>query len=55
MIQRVKNNLKYIFSRFTLISSMVFGTISILQMFVDWKTFGIEETDLKYKVTSKNS
>lgn len=50
MIKRVKNNLKYIFSRFTLLASMVFGSISILQMFVEWKTFGIEETNIKCKI-----
>lgn len=50
MIERVKNNLKYIRSRFTLLASMVFGSVSILQIFVDWKTFGIEEADLKCKI-----
>lgn len=50
MIKRIKNNLKHICSRFTLLASMVFGAISIVQMFVDWSAFGIEEVNFKCKI-----
>jgi len=47
MVNRVKNNAKYIISRFTLIVSIVFGIISGIQVFVDWDTIGIKETKNK--------
>ena len=40
MLLRIKNNAKYIFTRFTIIASMIFGLISIMQMFVDWDVLG---------------
>lgn len=49
MISRIKNNIKYIFSRFTLIVSIVFGLISGVQLFIDWDTIGID--DAKNKIT----
>lgn len=49
MITRIKNNTKYIFSRFTVISSLLFGIISIIQMFVGWDIIGIKE-ELKYRI-----
>ena len=41
MLLRIKNNAKYIFTCFTVISSIVFGLLSILQMFVNWDIFGV--------------
>lgn len=49
MINRIKNNIKYICTRFTLIVSIVFGMISGVQVFIDWDTIGIVET--KYKIS----
>lgn len=51
MLLRIKNNAKYIFMCFTVISSMVFGGLSILQMFVNWDIFGVENDDTKCKIT----
>lgn len=48
MISRIKNNIKYIISRFTLIVSIVFGLIAGIQMFIDWDNIGIDNT--KYKI-----
>lgn len=50
MISRIKNNIKYIFTRFTLIVSIVFGLISGIQMFIDWDTIGIDDTKDKVVV-----
>lgn len=50
MLLRIKNNAKYIITRFTLIASMIFGLISIVQMFVDWDMLGIEGDDAKCKI-----
>lgn len=50
MFQRIKNNLKYIGSRFTILTSIIFGIISIVQMFVGWEVLGIEENDTNRKV-----
>lgn len=44
MINRIKNNIKYIFTRFTLIVSVVFALISGVQMFIDWDNIGIDDT-----------
>lgn len=49
MINRIKNNIKYICTRFTLIVSIVFGVISGVEVFIDWDTIGIVET--KYKIS----
>ena len=46
MINRIKNNIKYIFTRFTLIVSVVFALISGVQMFIDWDNIGINDTNL---------
>ncbi len=51
MLLRIKNNAKYIFTCFTVISSIVFGLLSILQMFVNWDIFGVENDDTKCKIT----
>lgn len=51
MFQRVKINLKYIGSRFTILTSMIFAFISIMQMFIGWEVFGIEENNTKGKIT----
>lgn len=50
MISRIKNNIKYIFTRFTFIVSIVFGLISGIQMFIDWDTIGIDDTKDKVVV-----
>jgi len=50
MITRIKNNTKYIFTRFTFIASMIFGLISIMQMFVGWDILGVKEEDTKCKI-----
>ena len=47
MIRRVRINIKYIFTRFTLIVSIVFGFLSGIQVFVDWDTIGINATKNK--------
>lgn len=47
MIRRIKINLKYIFTKFTLIVSIVFGIISGIQIFADWNTIGIKDTKNK--------
>lgn len=49
MIIRIKNNAKYIFTHFTFIASMIFGLISIIQMFVGWDTLGVKD-DTKCKI-----
>lgn len=43
MIKRIQINLKFILSKLTIITSSVFGLVSILQLFVDWSIFGIED------------
>lgn len=50
MIKRIKNNAKYLFTRFTFIASMIFGLISIIQMFVGWNILGVKEEDTKCKI-----
>ena len=50
MLLRIKNNAKYIFTRFTIIASMIFGLISIMQMFVDWDVLGVKGNDTKCKI-----
>ena len=50
MLLRIKNNAKYIFSLFTVIASMIFGMISVLQMFVGWDFLGIDGENTGYKV-----
>lgn len=49
MFQRIKNNFKYIRSRFTLVASMIFGVISIVQMFVGWDILNIED-NIQFKI-----
>lgn len=44
MISRIKNNIKYSLTRFTLIVSIVFGLISEIPMFIDQNTIGIDDT-----------
>lgn len=48
MIKRIRNNIKFIINKFTLIASVVFGLVSVVQMFISWESLGINET--KYKV-----
>lgn len=50
MLLRIKNNAKYIFTCFTLISSVVFGLISTLQMFIDWNSLGIQNDNIRCKI-----
>lgn len=50
MLLRIKNNAKFIFTRFTVVASMVFGVISIVQMFVDWDILGEKFDDTKCKI-----
>lgn len=50
MISRIKNNIKYVFSRFTLIVSIAFGSISGVQLFIDWDTVGIHDFKNKMAV-----
>lgn len=50
MINRIKNNIKYIFTRFTLIVSVVFALISGVQMFIDWDNIGIDDTKNKLAI-----
>lgn len=50
MLLRIKNNAKYIFTRFTIIASMIFGLISIMQMFVDWDVLGEKGNNTKCKI-----
>ena len=47
MLTRITINLKYIFSKFAIISSFVFGLVSIIQLFFDWNTIGIDSDNLK--------
>lgn len=41
MIGRIKNNMKYIIHKFTLIVSIVFALLSSIQLFIDWDNIGI--------------
>lgn len=50
MVKRIKNNAKYIFTRFTFVASMIFGFVSIIQMFVGWDILGIKDEDAKCKI-----
>lgn len=50
MLTKIKNNSKYIFYRFTFIASMIFGIISIVQMFVGWDILGVKDDDTKCKL-----
>lgn len=50
MINRIKNNIKYIFTRFTLIVSVVFALISGVQMFIDWDNIGIDDAKNKLAI-----
>ena len=50
MISRIKINIKYILSIFTIIASVIFGLISVLQLFFDWDTVGINNGDTKSKI-----
>lgn len=50
MITRIKNNAKYVFTRFTFIASIIFGLISILQLFVGWDLLGVKDEDTKCKI-----
>lgn len=50
MLLRIKNNVRYIFTRFTIIASMIFGLISIVQIFVDWDMLGVKGDDTKCKI-----
>lgn len=49
MINRIKNNIKCIVNRFTLLASVAFGLISSMQMFISWESIGVDDT--KYKIT----
>lgn len=48
MINRIKNNLHFIFNRFTFVVSIVFALLSGIQMFIDWDNIGID--DIKNKI-----
>lgn len=48
MINRIKNNLHFIFNRFTFVVSIVFALLSGIQMFIDWDSIGID--DIKNKI-----
>ncbi len=48
MINRIKNNLHFIFNKFTLVVSVVFALISGIQLFIDWDNIGIN--DIKNKI-----
>ena len=50
MLTIIKINLKYILSKFTIIASSVFGLASIVQLYFDWNTIGIEDDDVKCKI-----
>lgn len=50
MFGRIKNNLKFIFNRFTLITSMVLGLISGVQMFIGWDSIGVNDTKCKIAI-----
>lgn len=50
MLTRITINLKYIFSKFAIISSFVFGLVSIIQLFFDWNTLGIDSDNVKCKI-----
>ena len=49
ILTRIKINLKYILSKFMIVSTTVFGLLSIAQIFFDWNTFGIDECNVKAK------
>ena len=51
VFRRVKNNIGFIITRFTAIMSLVFGAMSIIQIFVDWDVFGVKKEDIKSKIT----
>ena len=48
MINRIKNNLHFIFNRFIFVVSIVFALLSGIQMFIDWDNIGID--DIKNKI-----
>lgn len=48
MINRIKNNLHFIFNRFTFVVSIIFALLSGIQMFIDWDNIGID--DIKNKI-----
>lgn len=50
MFGRIRHNIKYICSRFSLLTAMAFGLISTLQMFVGWDILGIKEEDIRHKI-----
>ena len=47
---RIKNNAKYILTRFSIVSSIIFGLLSIAQIFVGWDMFGIDDENIKCKL-----
>lgn len=48
MLLRIKNNIRYIFTRFTFITSLIFGLISTIQLFVGWDVLlKKEQTNVK--------
>lgn len=47
MLQRIKNNARYIISSFFSIASAAFSLIAIIQMFVGWEIFNVEKTSDK--------
>lgn len=50
MLRRVKINLKYILSKLTIIATSVFSFLSIIQLFFDWHTLGIDDCNIKAKL-----
>ena len=55
MINRIKNNLHFIFNRFTFVVSIVFALLSGIQMFIDWDNIGIDDIKKKNCCTIGNS
>lgn len=50
MLRRVKINLKYILSKLTIIATSVFSFLSIIQLFFDWHTLGIDDCNINAKL-----
>lgn len=47
-INRIKNNLDFIFNRFTIVVSLVFALISGIQMFIDWIIWELMISKIKW-------
>lgn len=51
LLSRLKINLKYILSKFMIVSTTVFGLFSVGQLFFDWNALGINDCNVKAKLT----